>query len=135
MTSYYIDTCIWRDYLENREDNFRPLGEWAFMLFKLVEKEDGVVLYSSFVIDELWKKYTEKEINDMLKIIKNVWEVKATKQQIQEAAILGKIRGMGFSDAIHAILARDNNAILVTRDNHFIDLTDIATIKKPEELI
>lgn len=29
---YYLDACIWRDYFENREDRFRPLGEWAFRL-------------------------------------------------------------------------------------------------------
>lgn len=35
----------------------------------------------------------------------------------------------------NAILSRDNGAILITRDNHFQDLTDIAIIKKPEEVI
>lgn len=27
---FYLDACIWGDYWENRSDNFRPLGEWAF---------------------------------------------------------------------------------------------------------
>lgn len=38
------------------------------------------------------------------------------------------LRKGGFADALHVILARDNNAILVTRDEHFIDLTVITRI-------
>lgn len=39
------------------------------------------------------------------------------------------------SNDCHVILARDNNAIMVTRDEHFYKLTDIVSVKKPEELI
>jgi len=37
---------------------------------------------------------------------------------------------MPVKDALHAILARDNKAILVTRDKHFYDLADKVEIKK-----
>ena len=36
VEKYYLDTCIWRDYFENRSDKFRPLGDWAFSLIKLI---------------------------------------------------------------------------------------------------
>jgi len=36
---------------------------------------------------------------------------------------------------LHSILARDNQAVLITRDKHFLKLLDICIIKKPEELI
>jgi predicted nucleic acid-binding protein len=62
-------------------------------------------------------------------------KVSASKNQIREAEILGRVRGVGFGDAMHVVFARDSNAILITRDKHFIDFTDIATIRKPEELI
>ncbi|MBN1376781.1 PIN domain-containing protein [Candidatus Woesearchaeota archaeon] len=39
------------------------------------------------------------------------------------------------NDVLHAILARDNNAILVTRDKHFYKLAEKIIVKKPEELI
>jgi len=38
-------------------------------------------------------------------------------------------------DALHAIVARDNDLILVTRDRHFRKLEDISKHYKPEELI
>ena len=40
-----------------------------------------------------------------------------------------------FGDALHAVLARDNNAILVARDHHFEEIQHIIKAKKPEELI
>lgn len=30
----YLDTCIYLDYLMDRKDNLRPLGEFAFQLLK-----------------------------------------------------------------------------------------------------
>jgi hypothetical protein len=36
MQRYYLDTCIWVDYLENRQDRFRPLGDWALRLIKQI---------------------------------------------------------------------------------------------------
>ena len=35
---FYLDTCIWRDYYENRSDNFRPLGEWALFLINKINQ-------------------------------------------------------------------------------------------------
>lgn len=58
-----------------------------------------------------------------------------SESQAKEAAILCKQRKVAFGDALHAILARDNNAIMVTRDKHFLGLADIAEVKKPEDLI
>ena len=34
MKRYYFDTCIWRDYFEDRKDKFRALGDLAFYLIK-----------------------------------------------------------------------------------------------------
>jgi len=40
-----------------------------------------------------------------------------------------------FGDALHTILAKDNEAILVTRDHHFDVVEGIVKIRKPEDLI
>ena len=135
MRKYYFDTCIWRDYYENREDNFRPLGEWALMLINIIEMEEGTILYSDFIIQELNKDFNESQIKELFSVTTKLREVPISKIQVQEARMINQIRKVGFADAMHVVLARDNNAILVTRDNHFIDLTDIAPIKKPEELL
>lgn len=134
---YYIDACIWRDFHENREDKFRPLGEWAFFLFRMIRETKSKVLYSDLVIKELSTAYDEKSIKEIFNIIEQeglLEKVKISKEQIQEAVRLKRERKLPFPDLLHAILARDNGAIMVTRDVHFEEFEDIATLRKPEDL-
>ncbi|HLC47406.1 MAG TPA: PIN domain-containing protein [Candidatus Nanoarchaeia archaeon] len=135
---FYIDTCIWRDYFENRSDNFRPFGEWALELIRLIILKNDMILYSKVVIRELSEEYSHEEIENILSIamkINSLKKVEVTDHQKIEARMLSKERGTAFADALHAVLARDNDAILVSRDRHFQDLTDIATVRKPEDLL
>lgn len=69
MGKYYFDTCIWRDYFENRSDRFRPLGDWALDLINQVIQNDGFILYSDFIILEMQNKYHKKQIIEILKIV------------------------------------------------------------------
>lgn len=138
MKKYYLDTSIWRDYYENRSDRFRPLGDWALNLINVIIENKDFILYSDLVVEELKVKYNEEEINKIFEIIykRNLLsKVTISNSQVKEAAILCKKRKVAFGDALHAILARDNKAIMVTRDKHFFELVDIAEIKKPEDLI
>lgn len=135
---YYLDTSIWRDYFENRSDKFRPLGEWAFTFIKKVIQNNDLILYSDFIIMELKVSYSDKQIKDIFEIAREqglLLKVDISKPQVKEAARLAKEKGVAFGDALHAILARDNKAIMITRDKHFYNLQDIVNIKKPEELI
>jgi len=135
---FYLDSAIWRDYSENRSDRFRPLGEWALTLINNALENEDFILYSEFVVKELKVKYSDEEINNILEIVSKrnlLVKVDISKSQAKEAAILCEQRKVAFGDALHAILARDNNAIMVTRDKHFLELTDIAEVKKPEDLI
>ena len=50
VMKYYLDTCIWRDYFENREDKYRPLGEWEFRLIKKIIAEELEILFSDLII-------------------------------------------------------------------------------------
>ena len=135
---YFVDTLTWRDYYENREDRLRPLGEWAFEFFKKAMEEGSLIIYSDFVKDELRKDYDEEKIKDMLGVIDKVdllKRVEVKPNQFEEAVKLSKERNVPFGDALHAIVARDNNATVITRDHHFEELQDIADSKKPEDLI
>jgi len=136
MKKYYLDTCIWRDYFENREDRFRPLGEWAFRLIKKIVGEGNLILYSELIINELRGFYSEKEIKDIMGIVPSNFliEVK-TRNYVKKAFELSKKVKIPKSDAFHAILAKDNKAVLVTRDKHFHELYKEVTIMKPEDLI
>lgn len=134
---YYVDTSIWRDYYEDRKDNLKPLGEFAFEFFRKVKINNDKILYSDLVIEELNKAYNEKEIKQIFNIIEeeNLLEkVEISKNQLKEALDLKRKLQIPFGDALHAILAKDNDAILITRDEHFQKL-DFINVKKPEDLI
>ena len=133
---YYLDSAIWRDLHEGREDKFRPLGEWAFELLRKARINQGKVLYSDLTVDELSVAYGKETINKLLKDSEELLEkVEINEHQVKEAAKLSKKHNIPFGDALHGILARDNNAIMVTRDYHFEKLGDIVSVKKPEDLI
>ena len=137
MTKYYLDTCIWIDYFENRSDRFRPLGEWAFFLIKKIIQDDDLIIYSDLVEEELQVIYSEKEIKKIFSIAPKEILVKVSNsiKQLKEAIHYSKRFNIPKKDALHAVLARDNEAILVTRDKHFYELTRDIIVKKPEELI
>jgi predicted nucleic acid-binding protein len=134
---YYIDSCIWRDYFENRSDKFRPLGEWAFTLLKKIIQDNNLIIYSDLVEEELQITYSEKEIKNIFSIIPNkiLIKVETSAKQLKEAIKLSKEFNIPTKDALHVILARDNNSILITRDKHFYEIEKQITIRKPEELI
>jgi predicted nucleic acid-binding protein len=136
MLRFYIDTCIWRDYYENRVDRFRPLGEWAFRLLQHISDRGNALILSDVVIKELRRYYTAAQINTLLDaFVEQIIVVSTGSPIVREANILMKQRKVSMGDALHALLARRSGAILVTRDTHFLQLTDIVEVKKPEELL
>lgn len=138
MAKYYIDTLTWRDYYEIREDKFRPLGEWAFRFFKKAMEENSLMFYSDFVENELSKDYGQEKIKEIFSVINKVHLLKKIEikpEQFSEAAKLSRERKVPFGDAVHAIVARDINAVLISRDHHYEELQDISISKKPEDLI
>ena len=135
---FYIDTAIWRDFHEDRIDKFRPLGEWAFELFRRIRENHEKVIYSSIIIDELSKDFDEADIKKIFEIISKeelLEKVEISREQVIEASKLSKQLKIPFGDCLHAIIARDNNAVMVTRDKHFEQLEHIVEVKKPEDLI
>ena len=135
---YYLDTAIWMDLHENRADKFRPLGDWAFELFRMIRKNKDTVLYSNLVIEELLNYYDKDEADKIIKMAieeRALEKVEITGNHTREASILCKTLKIPFGDCLHAILAKNSNALLVTRDKHFEQLRFLVEIKKPEELI
>ncbi len=58
-----------------------------------------------------------------------------TLSQAEEADRLAQEQKIPYGDALHAILARELEAVLVTRDKHFKRLTNISKPFKPETLL
>ena len=136
MQKYYLDTCIWRDYFENRSDRFRPLGDWAFKLIKKIIEENNFIMISDLVEEELSIDYGNKEIENIFSIIPKelLIRISVSNLQFKEAINISRELKTPLKDTLHAILAKNNNAILITRDKHFNEIDFVETYK-PEELI
>ena len=135
---FYLDSAIWRDLHENRNDNFRPLGEWAFEFLRNVRQNKSLVLYSEIVVKELLIAYDYKTIAELFKNLSEdnlLVEVAVSPAQLKEASLLRKKFQVPLRDALHAVLARDNNAVLIARDRHFEALSLLVRVNKPEDLI
>lgn len=138
MQKYYVDTNIWRDYYENRKDNIKPLGEFAFKFFKKCKNKNSILLYSDLTLKELNAHYSKERVGILIQTVSSFCEIKKVdieEKQAEEARSLVTKFKIHYSDILHGILARDNNAFLVTRDKHFNQLKDFVRVVNPEEII
>ena len=127
-----LDTSIWIDIYDKRDHN----GEVAKKLLEMIIIEDDSVLYSDIVVAELKKLgFSDYEVHEILTIPNKVKRANVTKNQFEEAKNLAKKRDVPMRDALHAIISRDNDAQLVSRDWDFDKLKDITRAKKPEDLL
>ena len=136
---FYLDTAIWRDYFEDRSDGLKPLGEFAFRFLKECEKNGAEIIVSDLVVLELKVRFSKEQIKELFSAFQGITkEVTATPKQVSEARKewQKRNRALPFNDALHAIVARDNKAVMVTRDRHFFEkLASIVEVQAPEDLI
>lgn len=134
---FYIDTSIWIDLYENRTGyNGEPLGDYALKLFALIKLKKVTLFISDMLVRELEGYYSLAEINGMMKPFENIIQkIITTEEQRIEARKISEKRNIPPGDVLHAIIARDNNLILITRDNDFRQLMDISEYYKPEDII
>lgn len=130
---FYLDTSIWLDVYEKRGKN----GESALKLILKIIESDKIILYSDWHMREFKTLgYGLEEINQIFMMAKpaNIQRVHIYREQREEARKLARRRKIPPGDALHAILARDNGAILVSRDGDFALLKDICETEIPEKL-
>ena len=134
---YLIDTSIWVDLYENRKGyHDEPLGDFAFKLFCMIKAKEDQIVITDLTIRELEINYSMPEIKGMMKPFENILEkLVVSREQRDEAKKIASERNLPKGDVLHAILARDNNYILISRDKHFKQLIDISAHNKPEEII
>lgn len=131
---FYFDTAIWLDFYEKRGAR----GKAAKRLIRKIIEEDCLVLYSIMNIRELKKLgFFTSQIQNILSILKpdGIKFIQVSKSQIDECTKISSQRGVSKGDVLHAILARDNEANLITRDLDFKKLKDISIPRLPEEFI
>lgn len=131
--AYYFDTNIWLDHGEKRGQH----GKGALQLILRIIKENAVILYSDMLLRELRQLgYAPEEIATFFKIVKqnNLRHVHITREQKAEAMRIAFQRNIPKGDALHAILARDHDALLISRDQDFERLHDIVEARTPEKV-
>jgi len=120
---YYADSCIWIDFLEDR---------YKVDLFQECLDNKEELLISDVLIDELSRYIQLDNMKMILYLLDSrhlLCKAKSTPEQRIEAQNIAKERDIPPWDALHAIIARDYNATLVTRDKHFLQLRDICKIE------
>ena len=139
MTNYYLDSCIWRDHYENRfGQRGRPLGSYASKLIMKIIQEKDTIIISDLILYELKRDYADTEIEHMLTLLSvlgRLQRVTFSNDEDDESKKLAKMLQIPIPDALHAVIARDCSAILVSQDKHFQQLKDIVNVKRPEELL
>lgn len=95
------------------------------------------ILYSDINLIELKVLgYSIYELRNMFEELKPLLIfVESINSQIGKAKDISAKRHIPKGDVLHAILARDNRATLITFDNHFKKLGDIIKSYKPQEII
>ena len=134
VEQFYLDTSIWLDYYEKRGEN----GKVALKLINKIVADDKVILYSDIVIRELRRLgYSQDEIYEMFRVAKpdKIRKVHVFKEFVSDADKISSEKNIPLADILHAILTRENNAQLISRDKDFDKIRNIAIVKLPEEFI
>ncbi|PIN98108.1 MAG: hypothetical protein COT90_05660 [Candidatus Diapherotrites archaeon CG10_big_fil_rev_8_21_14_0_10_31_34] len=104
---------------------------------KKCEKNKWKVLYSEITIHELKNHYSDERIKQVFSSFKDfiIFVSISAEQRLESKELALKKDQTHSADILHSILARDNKAVMVTRDKHFEVLKDIFQVMKPEDII
>lgn len=135
---FLLDTQIWVDhYLKRGPEEI--YGEMALKLILKIIADDAKIIFSNFNEKELKHiGLSPAEIEGLLLMIKpdHIKRVSVTKEQFEEAYKIAKQRDVPVGDAIHAIIARDTEAQLISRDEKdFRKLKDVTEYKEPNDVL
>ena len=104
---------------------------------KILKRKDKI-LFSEGLLKELNTDYNQEDIDDMLNMLIQcnvLSKIDILKTEFLEAKQLSEKRNLPFIDCLNAIQARNHNAILVTRDEHYFkNLRDITLAVRPEDV-
>ena len=132
----YVDTNIWIDYWIDRKSGLIPFGDFATQMFNRVLDCEFTIITSEYIISEL-KNNFKFELAPRLGVFKSANKLKVVPSQegvFSLAKSLSEQRSLPFYDAIHVCMAKQEDAILITRDKHFQLVNDLVSVSLPEEL-
>lgn len=136
---YYLDTCIWRDYVEERVGKKgRLLGINAQRLFLKIISQKATLYYSKTLLREIRLSPLHQDILEFMDFVSKVTTLVFLPElpsDLSYAKNRAKLLDIPLADVLHALLAGRHGAVLVTTDPDFDQLKDLSEIKKPEELL
>ena len=135
--AFYVDTSVWRDYFEDRRDNIRPLGEFAARFLQDCRAHGCKILYSQLTVDELLQGASKQQSTEAFSGFKEclVFVRLSVVERVEAGKLALERKDTHLADVLHAVMARNNGAVLVARDHGFECLQDLVEIRKPEEII
>ena len=136
MIKYYVDSCIWIDFWEDRKGFMnKPLGKYAAEFF--LKAFNNKILISDVVLSELRDYMYEEDIEELMNIFYrlNIIEfVRFTAKDMKISSQIAEERDIPANDVLHALIASKNDAMLISQDKHFFKLKDIVIFKRPQDL-
>lgn len=134
---YYFDTSIWLDLFESRDEWHLSKGKIAAALMQKIITRGERIVYSDAIVQELGKLgygffELERKFSDFLPLL---LFAEYSLRQMAHAREIAKRREVPLFDVLHALIAKEHNAILVSRDRDFRQLSDIVTCRSPEEVM
>ena len=84
--NFYLNTSIWRDYFEDRNDGLKPIGEFAFQfLMKCVSRKNKIIV-SNEVKNELMNYFSNEKVQEVFSSFKEIIvEVNYSEDQVKKA--------------------------------------------------
>jgi predicted nucleic acid-binding protein len=140
MEKTLVDSNIFLDYYLDRKDSLLPLGEFAFQFIKKAVSCEYFVIVCDLILEELEKILKIKREQVMRLIFSDLEKkqklfiVEYSDELALNAKRIALKRSLPLNDCIFALIAKENNAFVVSRDRHFHELADLIMCKKPEEL-
>ena len=130
-----VDTNIFMDLAFERGE----FNDSAFRFFNDTLSCKHKIFLTEAVIYELNKKNLIEKLDELIlnKLRKKdkLTIVDASIEQISNANKISTQQNLPFADALIALLAKENNCVVVTRDKHFSqNLSSIIDCFKPEDL-
>ncbi len=130
----YCDTNVFLDFMDDRYDKLRPLGDFAFMLFKRGWECLFHLVFSDWNYEELRKFKSEEEINELLSYFENkkkLIRVSYTEKEKRDAMN----KSSHWQDELHMIIAlREDCDSFVTRNVNDFSFSSRIDIRCPENI-
>lgn len=131
----YCDTNVYLDYFFDRRDNIRPLGEFAFQVFRRTFGCEFRIAVSDWLLEEIGKNGAESPMAELVGRLKDADKLVEVKTGADDFKFAQKLQ-IHFGDALHVVLAKKVNAVfLVTNNiNDFLPCTHLIECVIPMNL-